>query len=177
MRRPDRESRQQIGHNCTYYDLGLHPDRNPPLIGGEPHPDIAFIDEKAFKWHDHKYLCSFSAAPRPLHHLDPDLDLTVLLVVMDVHHQRSTWRHRKHVPDIIKTRNDVLGSSWYWENLRRPIFHRRNRSVLMVKGIFKVFLILTLPTLEKHVLGKLCAQIEFRLHAVIHWKELGDCRP
>ena len=152
MRRPDsRKSSDQIGHNCTYYDLGFHPDRNPSLIGGEPNPDITFIDEKTSKWHDHKDLCSFSAAPRPLHHLnllDPDLDLTILLVVMDVHHQRSTWRHRKHVPNIIETGNDVLGSGWYREDLRRPIFHRRDRSVLMVEGIFEGFLILALPTLE-----------------------------
>src|SRR5262249_6959079 len=148
MRRPDsRESCDQIGHNCTYYDLGLHPDRNPPLIGGEPNPDIAFIDEKAFKWHDHKHLCSFSTAPRPLHHLNlgaPVVVLTFFLVVRDFHHERRPGRRGNPFPKKKEKKNDVGGSGCYGEIPRRPFFHRRNRSVLMVKGIFKVFLILTL---------------------------------
>ena len=67
--RPDPALRQFS--QSTLHDLRLHPHRHPVRIGGEPDPDIAFVQKNTLKRHDHHHAGPFPPAPPALHGFRP----------------------------------------------------------------------------------------------------------
>ena len=69
-RRSSRQSADEIGHNRPDDDLGLHSNRNAPIVVGKPHPDVALVEEETLERHDDQHTSRFNLAPRTADSLD-----------------------------------------------------------------------------------------------------------